>query len=224
VYWPAFLLSAGEPVPTRVHVHPYLTIDGAKISKSSGNGPDPVGLTDQYGTDALRWWFTREVSPISDTDFTVERLIAQANDDLANGVGNAVSRITALARRHRNGVVPDTGAEPLAEAIGLADAVDRALADFDRRAATTLIREAVSAINRDIDSTSPWTLARQPDQAERFDQLIDRYARTLGCIAEALRSIAPTLAGRIHAQLDCTSHLPTAQPVFPRIDVALGAA
>ncbi len=106
VYWPSFLLSAGEPVPTRVHVHPYLSVDGAKISKSSGNGPDPTDLTDRFGTDALRWWFTRDVSPITDTDFTVERLIARANDDLANGVGNAVSRIACSSGATGTGSCP----------------------------------------------------------------------------------------------------------------------
>jgi methionyl-tRNA synthetase len=218
VYWPAFLLSAGQPVPTRIHVHPYLTVDGAKISKSSGNGPDLIELTDRYGIDALRWWCTRDVSPITDTDFTVDRLIGRANDDLANGIGNAVSRITALVRRHRNGVVPDTGAEPLDEAIGLADAVNRALGDFDRRTATALIADAVAAINRDIDTTSPWVLARHPESADRFDELVDRYARTLVCIADALRSIVPALAARTAEQLDRTTHLPAPEPVFPRID------
>ena len=101
VYWPAILLSAGEPLPTEIFVHDYLTIDGSKISKSA-TGPalessDPVGLTGPYGADALRWWLLREVPRVGDTDFTVDKLIARANEDLANGLGNLVNRVVSLA-------------------------------------------------------------------------------------------------------------------------------
>ncbi|GIG59337.1 hypothetical protein Lfu02_37090 [Longispora fulva] len=100
VYWPALLLSAGLPLPTEILVHDYLTVDGHKISKSSGVGVDPVALASRYGTDAVRWWLLREVPRVGDADFTEARLIARANGDLAGGVGNLVHRVTTLARRH----------------------------------------------------------------------------------------------------------------------------
>ena len=81
VYWPAFLASAGEPPPTRIQVHPYLTVGGEKLSKSAGNSIDPIELTNEYGTDALRWWFARDVAPVVDTDFTVERFTSRINED-----------------------------------------------------------------------------------------------------------------------------------------------
>jgi methionyl-tRNA synthetase len=108
VYWPAILLSAGVPLPTEIVVHDYLTVAGSKISKSAAGSrrdSDPVALADAYGVDALRWWLLREVPRAGDTDFTVDRLIARANADLANGLGNLVSRVSSLAHAYRNGVV-----------------------------------------------------------------------------------------------------------------------
>jgi methionyl-tRNA synthetase len=108
VYWPAILLSAGEPLPTDILVHDYLTIDGQKISKSNANSAaaDPVKLAGAYGTDALRWWLLREVPRVGDTDFTIARLVTRANDDLAHGLGNLVNRVISLVHRYRQGRVP----------------------------------------------------------------------------------------------------------------------
>jgi methionyl-tRNA synthetase len=107
VYWPAILLSAGVPLPTEIFVHDYLTADGSKISKSarSQQTTDPAVLADAYGVDALRWWLLRDVPRVGDTDFTVDRLIGRANADLANGLGNLVSRVSSIAHQYRNGVV-----------------------------------------------------------------------------------------------------------------------
>jgi methionyl-tRNA synthetase len=107
VYWPAILLSAGEPLPTDLFVHDYLTVGGKKISKSSGAGAenDPSVLAGAYGTDAVRWWLLRDVPRVGDADFTSGRLVARANEDLANGLGNLVSRVVSLVHASRAGVV-----------------------------------------------------------------------------------------------------------------------
>jgi methionyl-tRNA synthetase len=97
IYWTAFLLSAGLPVPDRVLVHDYLTVDGAKIAKSGAQAADPVGLTRKYGVDALRWWLLREPAPVGECDFTEERLVTAYNRDLANSLGNLTSRTLTLA-------------------------------------------------------------------------------------------------------------------------------
>ncbi len=119
VYWPAILLSAGEPVPTDVLVHDYLTIEGQKISKSNASSAaaDPVQLAGAYGSDAVRWWLLREVPRTGDADFTVARLVARANEDLANGLGNLVNRVISLVHRYRDGQLRP--APPVAAGVGL---------------------------------------------------------------------------------------------------------
>jgi methionyl-tRNA synthetase len=113
VYWPAILLSAGEPLPTEIFVHDYLTVDGRKISKSSAGAAvdsnDPVALVGAYGVDALRWWLLRDVPRVGDTDFTVDKLIARANEDLANGLGNLINRVVSVVHSYRNGAVRPCG-------------------------------------------------------------------------------------------------------------------
>ena len=126
VYWPAMLLSAGEPLPTEVLVHDYLTIDGRKISKSGGGSADPAALAREFGTDAVRWWLLREVPRVGDADFTAQRLVARANADLAGGLGNLVSRTVAMVHRYRAGVVPDPASEADPGAKRLAAARQRA--------------------------------------------------------------------------------------------------
>jgi len=145
VYWPAMLLSAGEALPTDIVVHGYLTENGRKISKSSGATVDPHDLAGHYGVDAVRWWLLREVARGADADFTVDRLVSRANDELANGFGNLVNRVVTMIHRYRGGRVPAaTATPPAAAALGQAitDApgqVAGALEDFDFRRGTEAV-------------------------------------------------------------------------------------
>jgi len=217
VYWPAFLLSAGEPTPTRIHGHPYLTVDGAKISKSAGGAQSPAALAADYGTDALRWWTARDVAPINDTDFTTRRLVDSANDDLANGIGNAVNRIATLRHRHQTNPDIPSESEPLADTVDLAATVARALSDFDRRAATTHLTDAIDALNRGIENDAPWKLAREPERSSELAELLRNYVATLRYISDAIRPITPNLADRIDTQLNLDpSTAPS--PVFQRLN------
>ncbi len=189
VYWPAILLSAGEPLPTEIFVHDYLTVDGRKIGKSTGGGAanDPAELAGTYGIDAVRWWLLRDVPKVGDADFTVDRLIGRANEDLANGLGNLVSRVVSLVHSSRDGVIrpcarppgtsrwlaasgtpggvgapnwPDDAADLLATIERTPAAVRAALKDFDFRAATAAVWQIVEQANRYVDATEPWHLAR----------------------------------------------------------------
>ncbi|MEW2519080.1 methionine--tRNA ligase [Actinacidiphila alni] len=171
VYWPAMLLSAGLPLPTDVLVHDYLTVDGRKISKSAGTGVgsavDPAQLVAAYGTDAVRWWLLRDVPRVGDADFTVERLIARANSDLAGGLGNLVHRVVTMIHRYRGGRPDRTGAPdspdtaPLATACRTAgDRVTAALARHDFRRAAAAVWTILEEANRCIESTRPWDLAK----------------------------------------------------------------
>jgi methionyl-tRNA synthetase len=224
VFWPAFLASAGEPPPTRVHVHPYLTVDGAKLSKSAGTALDPGAVATDYGTDALRWWFARAVHPTVDTGFTVKRLVARANEDLAGGLGNVAGRIVTLVHRRLGGVAPEAAAGPgIAAAQGLAGRVLAALADFDLRGGSRLVVEAVAALNRDLEETRPWALGGDPARRAELEAVLGRQLATARALAQASAPIVPRLAARLGARLAPAGPggpLPEPGPVFPRLDPA----
>jgi methionyl-tRNA synthetase len=220
VYWLAFLASAGQPAPTRIQVHPYLTVEGAKLSKSSKNAVDPVQIVSAYGTEALRWWFARDVGPVADTDFTTARLIARANEDLANGLGNLVSRIVTLVHRYRRGEVPAVETEIAAELGDLGNKVDSAVGDFDLRGAARLVCEAVAQLNRDLEDTQPWAIANRagtPAQ-RRLDSLLARHVKSAREIARVVEPFVPALSTRLLEQLGMSTRLPTPVPAFTRIE------
>ena len=217
VYWPAFLASAGLPYPTRVQVHPYLTAGGQKLSKSDGNVVDPIQVAAAYGTDALRWWFARDVTAVADTDFTPERLIARANADLANGLGNLTNRIVNLVHRVRDGVVADVDGEPIAAAHTVERDVADRLANFDLRGAAGAISAAVTALNQDLEETKPWQRAEHSDPTA-LDELLARHVVSARHIARAARPIVPQLAARLLAQLESSPRLPDPAPAFAWIE------
>jgi len=221
VYWPAILASAGEPLPTEIFVHDYLTVGGRKISKSDGTAAssDPVQLTGTYGVDAVRWWLLREVPRTGDADFSADRLVTRANEDLANGLGNLVSRVVSLVHSSRGGVitpcqgpagtsrwlagpgtpsgVPGGPAWPadvgdLLSAIEQAPrAVAAALARFDFRAAAAGVWAIVEQANRYTEAAEPWHLAR----AERAG---DHHAgERLDAVLSALVATCRVLAAEI---------------------------
>ena len=219
VYWPAFLLSASEPIPTRIQVHPYLSIDGAKISKSAGSGLQPNGLVEAFGSDALRWWITSDVSATSDTDFTVDRLVARANDTLANGLGNAINRVATLRHRSAQPTARAPVSEPLAATAGLPLRVATALANFDRRQASDSIVSSIDAVNRAIESAAPWKLVRDPANADELTSLLATYVASLDHIAQAIGLVTPELASRALETLAATHETPPT-PIFDRLSTA----
>ncbi|BFU46234.1 methionine--tRNA ligase [Krasilnikovia sp. MM14-A1004] len=217
VHWLALLLSAGLPLPTTILVHDYLTSDGAKLSKSAGNTVDPVALAGRYGTDALRWWLLREVAPAGDTDFTVDRLVRRADQDLAHGIGNLVNRTLTLVHRYRDGRVP---AGPpgigLPEAHSLPERIDRALQAGDFRAATGAVCAVVDAGNRLLDAERPWELARDGADA-RLDAVLATLVRACRVLAAELRPFLPAGAARLADQLGHGARVGTPEPAFPRL-------
>jgi methionyl-tRNA synthetase len=211
VYWPAMLLSAGEPPPTTLLVHGFLTRDGRRMSKSLGTGIDPVALVRRWGADAVRYWLLRHVPPSGDADYTDAGFAAAYTAELANGLGNLLSRTVALVARHRAGAVPAPGpgggAELRAAAAALAGVVERQLGQaHDPRAALDAVFSVVSLANREVDATRPWALARAEaagDRAagDRLDAALGTLAEALRLVAEALRPLLPATAARIAAQL-----------------------
>jgi methionyl-tRNA synthetase len=131
-----------------------------------------------------------------------------------------VNRIVTLVHRYRNGVTPCVGAEPLAATKQLRETVLGLLARFDRRSATQALIEAVGALNRDLETTQPWSLAKQPEHAETLDRLLDTYVQTATIIAASLAPIVPELSGELTAQLSPRTALPPPTPVFKRLEIA----
>jgi methionyl-tRNA synthetase len=229
VYWPAILLSAGEPLPTQIVVHDYLTAAGRKISKSApGGAADPAVLVDKYGTDAVRWWLLREVPRVGDTDFTEDRLIERANRDLANGLGNLVSRVTTLAWGSAAGPgVRSSGEAGIAALLAAIDQAPRlvhaALDEGDFRAALAAIWRIVDLANSAIEAAAPWKLARA---ARAGDQAAAaQLGAVLGTLLHACRALAgelspfvPGLAARIEVACGGRSGvLPDPRPLYPRL-------
>jgi methionyl-tRNA synthetase len=216
VFWPAFLTSAGEPLPTHIRVHPYLTVDQRKLSKSSGVDLDPAQVVDAYGTDALRWWFARDVAEFADTDFTVERLIARSDEDLAGGVGNLVNRIVTLVHRHRDGLVPEVGAAPIDTVACLPVRVRGLLRRFELRRAAQVIVDAVGQLNQDLERTQPWIVARDHERAGELDAMLARHLASARLVAAALEPIVPALSSAATRQL-AGPVLPPARPLVRRL-------
>jgi methionyl-tRNA synthetase len=224
VYWPAMLLSAGLPLPTEIVVHDYLTVDGRKLSKSSGTGADPAELVARFGTDAVRWWLLREVPRVGDVDFSEARLVARADGDLANGLGNLVNRVVTMVHRYRDGRVPG-GATPDATLVEVGERAGRrvaaALAGYDFRQAAAAVFQIVIEANRYLERVRPWELASHG----REDEVDDCLATTVGAcrtLADRLAPLLPDAAARIASR--CAGdpatggRLPSPTPLFARIN------
>ncbi|MGB3330865.1 MAG: methionine--tRNA ligase [Thermomicrobiales bacterium] len=244
VYWPAFLLSAGVPLPTTVNVHEFLTSNGEKMSKSRGNVVDPLALAAEYGSDAVRYWLLREMPRTSDGDFTYDRLIGRYNQDLANDLGNLINRSVSMLHRYRGGVVPTVGereSDLRTIAAPIPDRVQVALDRYDFRAAIGAIWELVSGANKAIDDRKPWELAKAAKNGDEaasaaLDAVLADLIETIRLLAVHLAPVIPAGAGKIAAQAgfalddpgavtarDWTDalaghELPKASPIFPRIE------
>jgi methionyl-tRNA synthetase len=190
VYWPAFLMAAGLPVPKRVFGHGWWTVEGAKMSKSVGNVVDPLALVDRYGLDPVRFFLLREVPFGNDGDFSPRSLISRMNTELANGVGNLCQRSVSLIARNCGGVVP--AAQPPTEDDAALLALGQALpalvrARIERQALNDALEEiwkVVRAGNEYIDRQAPWALKKSD---------VNRMEAVLRVLVDVLRPIATLL-------------------------------
>jgi methionyl-tRNA synthetase len=167
VYWLAMLLSAGLPVPTRILVHGYVTVEGRKIGKSAGNAIDPFALAEEFGADALRYYLLRHIRSTGDADFSHERFRKAYESELAGQLGNLAHRVLSMVERYCDGIVP-APPEGLLEndrlfraAAGLPEAVAGHLRAFAFDRALEAIWAFVAQANRYVTEEEPWTLARQ---------------------------------------------------------------
>ena len=214
IIWPALLMALGLELPKEVYGHGWLLIGGDKMSKSKGNVVDPFILSDRYGVDAVRYFLLREVPFGSDGVYTNEALITRTNADLANDLGNLVSRTTAMITQYFGGKVPaPTKAEEIdGELVSMSVA---ALGKVRENVENLLIPESLSEIfrliqraNKYIDETMPWALAKDPDKRERLATVLYNLAEVIRVSAVLISPFMPDTARKIYDHL-CLGKLPS---------------
>ena len=244
IIWPAMLMSLGEPVPKHVFGHGWLLLDGGKMSKSKGNVVDPYLLAERYSADALRYFLLRDFPFGSDGNFSNELLINRINMDLANDLGNLLSRTTAMADKYFGGCLPieqDEGAEDAALLEKVSGLRARYEADMEAYAfqnALADVFEVIDNANKYIDATAPWVLAKSEDTKPRLARVLYNLAETLRICTVLLQPFMPATCEKIFAQLGVDDSLKTwdsaaavgsmpanatlhkGENIFPRIDTA----
>jgi methionyl-tRNA synthetase len=208
VIWPAMLMSAKLPLPRQIFGHGFLSMSGQRMSKSLGTIIDPIEAAERHGADPLRLYLVKEIAFGGDGDFSWERYDERYNVDLANNLGNLVSRVAAMAGKYRQGRLTATGAS----SDQLARLGDAAAADYRRAMDAFAIHEGAAAAFKLIDATNefiarsePWKLAKDPANADRLTQVLFDAAEAIRLAAVLLTPIMPTSAKEILRRLGADS-------------------
>lgn len=207
VYWPAMLMSAELAIPGRVFGHGFLTKDGQKMGKSLGNTLDPFSLVDQYGSDAVRYYFLKEIEFGRDGDFSESRFVNVLNADLANDLGNLLNRTLKMASRYCRGSVPSISMDAFTHAHvlkakggELADQVNSAYQKLAFSEACNACLALARASNKYLDDTAPWTLFKQGKQTET-ELALYAVLESVRLVGYLLSPIVPDLTSAIYTQL-----------------------
>lgn len=243
IIWPAMLMALDLPLPKHLAVHGWITFNGQKMSKSLGNVIDPFILGERYGADAIRYHILREMALGADSSFSNEIMINRINSDLANGLGNLVSRTVAMADKYFGGTLPadreagDFDAELIAEAEELRAKVDEFMDKTQINNALAEIFKVVSRANKYIDETAPWVLGKDESKKARLATVLYNLLETIRIVSTLLSNFMPTTMPKVWEQIgaaegdityenagkfgvlpaDVTVH--RGEIIFPRIDV-----
>lgn len=208
--WPAMLLSAGLPLPKQIFVHGFLTVDGEKISKSLGNVIDPVSLVEKYGVDAVRYYLLREIPSDTDGDFSYEKLETRYTADLANDLGNLVSRVTNLIEKNCDGQLPNHVETPKRS-----EHLREHIQNFKLHEALEEIWSNIKWANQYIDKAKLWELPGK--DPELFKEVISSLAALLKQVSIELAPFLPETATKIDKILNADS-IVKAPVLFPRLN------
>ena len=211
IYWPAFLMAAGLPLPKRIFAHGWLLFENDKMSKSRGNIVRATPIHKVLGTDALRYFLLREVVFGQDGSFSYDALVGRYNSDLANGLGNLASRTLAMINQYRGGVVPAVGRQSADRAELAANAPrspSNPSTDSNFQKRSKAIWALIGAVDKYIVEQAPWKLAKAGDaEAKRLDEVLYTAAEALRIITALLAPVLPESAAKIWAQLGFTTPL-----------------
>jgi methionyl-tRNA synthetase len=201
VYWPIMLKAMDLPLPKQILVHGWWQKDGARISKSSGNIVDPIAVIDEWGLDAFRFYVLRELDIGPDGNWTDSGFKSRYQAELANGLGNLLNRSLSMLKKYRGGIVPAKSDELAADAAKAADETRALLKQNQLQAALQSIWGLVTRANQYVDQTRPFSLAKDPAQAKRLDEVLYNLAETCRVLAVLLWPFLPGTATKIYAQL-----------------------
>ncbi len=226
VYWPCMLKAAGIDVFHHLNVHGYWNIGGGKMSKSIGNVVEALALTDKYGNDAFRYFVMREMTFGLDADFSEEAFVGRLNADLANDLGNLVSRATTLIVNY-GGIARVPGAQELGELEAdvrggfekAREEVDTAMAEFAFQRALAAIWAWIGRLNGYVDATQPWALAKQPAQRGRLEVVLYTLGESLRLLGIVLAPFLPDGATKIRAAIGQRGEPRLAEATWGRLAV-----
>ena len=212
VYWPAFLMSAGLPRPKTVFAHGWWTVEGEKMSKSTGNVVDPFQVAQEFGADVFRYFLLREIPFGQDGDYSHSAIISRVNGDLANALGNLVSRTLGMVDRYFGGDVPEP-AEPndadnslREEALNALSEYESAMDETSFHKALTAVWDYISLVNKYVDEQAPWVLAKEKNE-ERLSTVLWTIVQSIGVVSILLYPYMPTSSEELWRRLGAKEDL-----------------